>query len=82
MTKEELLQEIAAMRIRLDSLEKAARALDKNECKSTDSVLAECRRFCAENQTIRAVKLYRSHFGTGLKEAHDAVQALLRGNVR
>lgn len=33
----------------------------------------ECRRLVAEGKVIEAVKVYREHTGTGLKEAKDAI---------
>jgi hypothetical protein len=39
---------------------------------------AELRMLLSEGQKIEAIKRYRQHFGAGLKEAKDAIDALER----
>ena len=41
--------------------------------------MEEVRAFVAKGQIIQAIKVYREHTGTGLKEAKDAVEAMRGG---
>ncbi|MBI4671697.1 MAG: hypothetical protein HY741_08535 [Chloroflexi bacterium] len=43
------------------------------------AALVEIKRLLESGQKIQAIKVYREHFGGGLKDAKDAVEAIARG---
>lgn len=56
-----------------------ASAFDANQWTRDAEQLIEIKRLLGAGKKIEAIKLYRETFGTGLKEAKDAVEAIGRG---
>lgn len=56
----------------------AARAASENWSQQS-AVLLEIKNLLAQGKKIEAIKVYREHFGGGLKQAKDAVEAIERG---
>ena len=54
-------------------------AFNTTEITREAAVLAEIKKLADDGKKIQAIKLYRETFGTGLKEAKDAVEAIERG---